>query len=70
MGGWVSECARALACFLVRVSAAYLHVLGLALQAELQLANDGVLLPAGPVQVVLHVLLGLLQVFQHVHQVL
>lgn len=47
-----------------------LHVLGLALQRELQLADDGVLLPQRSVQVVLHVLLGPLQVLQSVRQML
>lgn len=47
-----------------------LHVLCLALQRELQLADDGVLLPQRSVQVVLHVLLGPLQVLQGVRQML
>lgn len=51
-------------------ASSYLHVLGLALQGQLQLTDDGVLFPAGSVQVVLHILLGTLQVLQGVGQVL
>lgn len=52
------------------ISKTDLHVLCLALQRELQLADDGVLLPQRSVQVVLHVLLGPLQVLQGVRQML
>lgn len=47
-----------------------LHVLCLALQRELQLADDGVLLPQRSVQVVLNVLLGPLQVLEGVGKML
>lgn len=47
-----------------------LHVLCLALQRELQLADDGVLLPQRSVQVVLNILLGPLQVLKGVREML
>lgn len=47
-----------------------IHVLCLALQRKLKLADDGVLLPQRPVQVIFHILLGSVQVFQRVCKVL
>lgn len=47
-----------------------LHVFCLSFQGELQLADDGVFLSQGSVQIIFNILLGSLQVFQRVCEML